>query len=97
MQTREEYVKHLKSQLDVLNAQADDWEVQAKKIRDTQLAAYRNRRDETLYQLRLVEGASSAAWEDIATGADAALASMKDAFTHASVHFARQKGGTSKA
>jgi hypothetical protein len=97
MRTRDEYVAGLKGRLDRWNTDAGKWEAQArvahadmKKRYDKQLEMLRERREEALYNLTLVEKASATAWEDLAKGADEAWERMQEAFTTARSHFEKQ-------
>ena len=96
MKTRDEYVAQLKADLDRWNAEAAQWEKQASAAQSKQLAAFRARRDEALYQLRLLEGASSAAWQEFSAGADKAWDQMKEAMTNARSHFVKSPAPGSK-
>jgi hypothetical protein len=94
MKTRDEYVKHLKEQLDHWNADLAKWETQArgaeaeaKKRYEVQLKALREQRETTAYHLRLLEGASSSAWNDFTRGADEAWDRMRQAISQARMHF----------
>jgi hypothetical protein len=96
--TRDEYVNKLKQQLDQWNAQAAKWEVKAKDAQasmkaeyDKQLNQLNSRRDEAMYQLKLLQGASTDAWQDMMKGADQAVKSMQEAFNRARTHFEKQK------
>ena len=94
MATREEYVARLKAQLDQWNAEMAKWEARAKEAQagwqaeaEKQLEAVRSRRDEALYQMKLVQNASADAWSDMMQGADAAWKAMSEAFGRARSHF----------
>jgi lipid II:glycine glycyltransferase (peptidoglycan interpeptide bridge formation enzyme) len=97
MMNREEYVQKLKTQLDQWNAEAANWEAKAKEAQshmkaeyEKQLAALNSRRDEALYQMKLVQNASGDAWQDMMRGADEAWKNMHDAFTKARSHFEKK-------
>ena len=97
MINREEYVQKLKSQLDQWNAEAAKWEAKAKTAQSTmkqeyekQLGTLNSRRDEALYQLRLLQGASNDAWQDMMRGADQAWKNMHEAFNRARSHFEKK-------
>ena len=92
MKSRDEYVEILKQRLDRWNAQAAQWEKRTDALKSRQLADYRAQRDKALYNLKLLEGASSAAWEEVSKGADEAWGRMQAAFEKARVHF--EKSGT---
>jgi hypothetical protein len=97
MKTRDEYVSKLKAQLDRWNAEAAKWEAQAKATEAKQLQAFRSRRDEALYNLKLVESASASAWQELAKGADVAWDRMQDAFAKARTHFEKAPGPKPRA
>ncbi|MDA1118547.1 MAG: hypothetical protein O2979_11225 [Proteobacteria bacterium] len=91
---RDEYVKKLKTQLDQWNAEAAKWQAKAdaaqatmKQEYESQLNTLHSRRDEAMYQLKLVQNASTDAWQDMMRGADQAWKSMHDAFNQAKSHF----------
>ena len=91
---RDEYVQKLKSQLDQWNAEAARWEAKAHEAQATmkqeaekQLNALNSRRDEALYQLKLLQGASADAWQDMMRGSDQAWKNMHEAFSRAKSHF----------
>jgi hypothetical protein len=101
MKSRDEYVSKLKTDLDRWNVEAAKWEAQAataradlKKAYAKQLETLRARREETLYQLKLLEAASATAWTEVERGADKAWASMKEAMAAAKSHF--EKAHTAK-
>ena len=94
MANRDEYVQKLKAQIDQWNAQAARWEAQMRDAQgrlrqeySQQLDHVRSRRDEMLYQLKLLQNASAGAWQDLMRGADQAWKSMQDAFDQARAHF----------
>lgn len=84
---RDEYVQKLKARLDQWNAEADRWEKHAGEVRAKQVELFRLRRDEALYNLKLLEGASASAWKDFSAGCDAAWASLHEAYGEARKHF----------
>ncbi len=87
MKSRDEYVNDLKERLDRWNLEAEKWEARVQRARDDQLAAFQARRDEALYQMKLLEKASSAAYDDVARGAEKAWKELAAAFESARVHF----------
>ena len=98
LKTREEYVAGLKARLDRWNADAAKWEARAsvaradmKKQYAKQLETLRERREEALYNLNLVEKASATAWQDLTRGADEAWDRMQEAIKAASSHFEKSK------
>ena len=90
--SRDQFVAKLKERLDAWNGRVAKWEEATKSKRSEQLAEYRSRRDAALYNLQLLENASEAAWEDIASGADDAWQRMEKAFKQARVHFEKSPG-----
>ena len=97
MINREEYVQKLKSQLDQWNAEAAKWEAKAKAAQSTmkaeyekQLAAVNSRRDEALYQMKLLQNASLDAWQDMMRGTEQAWKNMHEAFNKARSHFEKK-------
>ena len=95
MKTRDQLVDDLKGRLDRWNAEAAKWEARALKARDAQLAAFEARREEALYQMKLLEKASGAAFDDVAKGAEAAWKALGEAFESARHHF--ERSGKTKA
>jgi hypothetical protein len=94
MKTRDEYVSTMKNELDRWNSEAARWEAQAERARADlkkeyakQLETLRARREEALYQLKLLEGASSTAWTELSRGADEARERMRKAVDAAKSHF----------
>ena len=97
MMNRDEYVQKLKTQLDQWNAEAAKWEAKAKGTQahmkaeyDRQLANVHSRRDEALYQMKLLQNASADAWTDMMRGADEAWKNMHEAFSKARSHFEKK-------
>jgi lipid II:glycine glycyltransferase (peptidoglycan interpeptide bridge formation enzyme) len=97
MINREEYVQKLKSQLDQWNAEAAQWEQKAKTAQthmkaeyEKQLAAVNSRRDEALYQMKLLQSASLDAWQDMMRGTEEAWKNMHEAFNKARSHFEKK-------
>ena len=87
VENRDQYVAKLKERLDTWNARVSKWEQACQSARNEQIAEYHSRRDAALYNLKLLEGATSAAWTDIATAADDAWSRMEKAFEEARTHF----------
>jgi hypothetical protein len=94
---RDAYVQKLKSQLDHWNVEAARWEAQMReaqgRLRDEyarQLEQLKSRREEVLYQLRLLQNASAGAWSDMRRGADQGWKSMQEAFERARSHFEKK-------
>jgi hypothetical protein len=87
----------MKEQLDHWNAEAAKWEVKAREAQASMKAEYEkqlnllhSRRDEAMYQLKLMQGASTDAWQDMMKGADQAVKSMQEAFNRARSHFEKK-------
>ena len=94
MVNRDQYIENLKAQLDQWNAETAKWEAQTKAAQavmraefEKQLAAFRQRRDQAIEQLRKVQSASGDAWMELARGADEAWAKMSEAFEKARSQF----------
>ena len=97
MINRDEYVQKLKQQLDDWNAEAKKWEAKAQGAQSTmkaeyekQLSTLRSRREEAMVQLKLLQGASTDAWQEMMKGADQAWKSMQDAVNRARSHFEKK-------
>ena len=95
---RDAYVQKMKEQLDQWNAEAAKWEARAKEAQasmkseyEKQLNMLHSRRDEAMYQLKLMQGASASAWEDMIKGSDQAVKAMQEAFNRARSHFEKNK------
>lgn len=95
---RDAYVQKMKEQLDQWNAEAAKWEAKAKEAQASMKAEYEkqigmlhSRRDEAMYQLKLLQGASTDAWRDMIKGSDQALKAMQEAFNRARSHFEKNK------
>ena len=97
MATRDEYVTKLKDQLDRWNAEMTRWEAQAHKAQaeakvryEKELESLRAQREKAMYQLKLLEGASTTAFAEIARGADQAWDSMREAIARAAKQFEKR-------
>lgn len=97
MMNRDAYVQKMKEQLDQWNAEAAKWEAKAQAAQASMKAEYEkqlnllnSRRDEAMYQLKLLQGASTDAWQDMMKGSDQALKSMQEAFNRARSHFEKK-------
>jgi hypothetical protein len=91
MTTRDEYMKNLKTRLDHWSAEAKRWEDATAAAKEKQLEGFHQRREEAVYQLKLIENASTEAWKDLVKGADAAWERLQEATTQARAHFAKAK------
>lgn len=94
MTKRDEYVETLKAQLDQWNAEIAKWEAKAKDVEagaraeyEKRLVAVREQREQSMYQLRLLQGAAGDAWMEMMRGTEEAWARMREAFEKASSHF----------
>ena len=97
MATRDDYVTKMKEQLDRWNDDLGRWEQQArgaqaelKKRYEKDLAALHAQREKALYQMKLLEGASATAWQQVARGADEAWGVMRAAIDAARVNFEKK-------
>jgi hypothetical protein len=94
---RDEYVQKLKAQLDQWNAEVSQWEAKARESQahmkeeyEKQLGNVRSKRDEAMYQMKLLQNASLDAWQDMMRGADEAWKNMHEAFDRARSHFEKK-------
>lgn len=94
---RDEYVQKLKQQLDEWNGEAAKWEAKTREAQATmkaeaerQMAALNSRRDEALYQMKLLQNASTDAWRDMMSGADQAWKDLQAAVDRARSHFEKK-------
>ena len=94
---RDEYVQKLKAQLDQWNAEVSQWEAKARESQahmkeeyEKQLGNVRSKRDEAMYQMKLMQNASLDAWQDMMRGADEAWKNMQEAFNRARSHFEKK-------
>ena len=85
--TRDAYVEKLKERLDRWNAAAAEWETRAETVREKQVTEFRAKRDAALYQLKLLQQASTTAWGDMAQGVDRAWDALGASFEQAKTHF----------
>jgi len=97
MMRREEYVEKLKGQLDQWNSEVTKWEAKASGVQAElkaeaakRLEELRGRRDEAMYQMRLLQNASTDAWMDLMRGTDQAWKSLHEAFDRARTHFEKK-------
>ena len=96
MSKRHAYVKKLKAQLDVWNAELDQFEAKAMKAEADAKIRYQRRveelrriRDAANLRLTEIQGASEDAWEDLKEGAHSAWNSLKESFREAKSEFER--------
>ena len=94
---RDEYVAKLKAQLDKWNEDVARWEAQAKGSQKDlkeryakELEVLKAQRELARYNLRLLEGASTAAWKDLQKGADEAWERMQSAVKSAGTWFEKK-------
>jgi lysyl-tRNA synthetase class I len=98
MMTRDEYVEHMKKQLDEWNAKLGKWEEEVQKAQagakakyETQINALEKQRDETVRRLNETRDASHAAWLEVSKGAEAAWKTMQSSFEKAWDEFQKKK------
>jgi chromosome segregation ATPase len=94
MSKRDEYVEQLKQNLDQWNSEIAKWEAKAKVTKtdlridyEMQLEALRKHREEATAKLKELQASGEEAWNDLVAGADAAWATMREAFDKATAHF----------
>ena len=97
MINRDEYVQKLKKKLDEWNAEAARWEQKTRDAQATmkteaekQLSVLNSRRDDALYQMKLLQNASADAWRDMVGGADRAWKELQEAIDRARSHFEKK-------
>jgi len=97
MAKRDEFVDALKAQIDRWNSDLARCEKEAagaradlRKKYEEQIATAKAQREKALYQLKLLEGASAAAWSDLSRGAEEAAKRFREAVAEASEHFAKR-------
>lgn len=97
MATRDEYVTKLKGQLDRWNSDVERWERQARDAQaevrkrfEKDLEGLRAQREKALYQMKLLEGASSTAWRQVAEAADEAWDVMRASIDKARTNFEKK-------
>ena len=93
---RDEYVEKLKGRLDQWNAESARWEAKARVAQaeakaeyDRQIEALNARREEAMYQMKLLQNASADAWKDVMQGAEEAWKRMQEAVSAARSHFGK--------
>ncbi len=94
MDTRDEYVAKLKSQLDQWNAEVKKWEAKTRDARADMRAEYEKhleefsrQRAQAIEHMRQVQTAAGNAWLNLMRGADEAWAKTREAFEKAQSHF----------
>jgi hypothetical protein len=94
MDTREQYIEKLKTQLDQWNAELKKWEAKAHDAQadmrveyEKQLEEFRRQRDKAAEEMRHVQTAAGNAWLDFMRSADDAWAKTREAFEKAQSHF----------
>jgi flagellar hook-basal body complex protein FliE len=90
MESRDEYVQKLKSQIDEWNAEMAKWETRARQSQDDMRAEYekrfedfRQQRDAALEQMRQMQNAAGDAWTQFVRGTDEAWKRASEAFDKA--------------
>ena len=94
MDTREQYIEKLKTQLDQWNAEVKKWEAKAHDAQadmrgeyEKQLEEFRRQRDKAVEEMRHVQSAAGNAWLELMRSADDAWAKTREAFEKAQSHF----------
>ena len=97
LHSAQQHGMELKAQIDRWNAEAARWEAQMKQAQGRareeyarQLNEVQGRRDEMLYQMKLLQNASAEAWSDMRRGAEQAWKDMQQAFEQARSHFEKK-------
>lgn len=92
--TRNEFVEQFKNKLDEWNHDITHWEEKARTKKNDLTIDYemkmdelRKKRDDAAAKLKEVQASSEDAWVDVKAGAEAAWASMREAFDKAKTHF----------
>ena len=57
---------------------------------EKQLAALNSRREDALYQMKLLQNASADAWRDLTAGADRAWKELQEAVDRTRTHFEKK-------
>ena len=98
MMTREQYVEHMKKQLDEWNAKLALWEAEVQKAQahvkaryEDQIKALEKQRDETVKRLNETRQASQAAWMEVSKGFEGAWQAMQTSFDKAWSEFHKKK------
>ena len=94
MTTRNEYVEHLKNNLDKWNAELAKWEEKTRNAKkdltidyEMKLEELRKRREVATARLKELQASSGEAWKELKAGTDTAWAAMREAFDRARAHF----------
>jgi hypothetical protein len=94
MTDRHEYIDKLKEKLDEWDADIDDLEDRAQRVKadvkfelEDQITSLKLKRDIAKLKLSEIKDSSEEAWEDIKAGAEEAWAEVKDALEKAKSHF----------
>lgn len=94
MNSRDQYIESLKTQLDQWNAEVAKWEEKSKTAQadmkaahEKQLDEYRRQRDGALDQMRQVQSASADGWQSFMRSTDEAWARTREAYEKAYSQF----------
>jgi hypothetical protein len=94
MDTREQYIEKLKTQLDQWNAEVKKWEAKAHDAQsgmrveyEKQLEEFRRQRDKAITEMQHVQSAAGNAWLEFMRSADDAWAKTREAFEKAQSQF----------
>ncbi len=98
MMTREQYVEHMKKQLDEWNAKLGTWQGEVQKAQahvktqyEAQIKVLEKQRDETIKRLNETRDSSQAAWMEVSKGFESAWKSMQSGFDKAWGEFHKKK------
>ena len=96
MESRDDYVQRLKTQLDQWNSEVSKWEQKTQEAQadmrsqyERQLEEFRKQRDQAMEQMRQVQNAAGDAWMNFIRGTDDAWARTREAYEKAFTQFRR--------
>ena len=94
METRDEYIQKLKTQLDQWNAEVGKWETKTRDAQadmraqsEKQLEEFKRQRDQAIEQLRQMQSAAGDAWTQFVRATDDAWAKTREAYEKAYSQF----------
>ena len=94
METKDAYVKKLKTQIDEWSAEIDKLEAKAKKTSadanleyESQLKALRQKYDSAKAKMADIQGAGEASWQDLKQGVESAWSTFKQGLDKAKSRF----------
>ena len=98
MMNRDEYVAHMKKQIDEWNAKLAQWQTEVQKAQanvkaqyEARIKALEKQRDETVKRLNETREASQAAWQEVSKGAESAWKSLYASYEKAWSEFHKKK------